>query len=135
MLIRHLLMVAALACPLAAVAEEIVVEICSFQREHSGAGIRQLADHGYRIVSSTEGLALERRTADGKWYGLGAVNFQVSQDHRTYLSRHDQNALLGVALLSIADSSKSVLLIHNAYGFNSSNARAGVMLQGDCHRP
>lgn len=135
MRMRHFLMLAALACPFPAVAEEVVLEVCSFQREHSGEGIKKLSDHGYRIVSSTEGIALEQRYADGQWHGQGAMDFRVSEDHRTYLSRHDQNARLGVILLSIAGQGRAVLLIHNSYGINAVRARTGVMLQGDCQRP
>jgi len=134
MLMRHLLMVAALACPFPVAAEDIAVEMCSFQRSLSNEGIMTFDDYGYRIVSSTEGLALEARYADGQWHRLGAMDFRVLQGHRTYLSRHEQNAPAGVMLLSITDRGGAVLLMHYALGFNAVGSRSGAMFQGDCQR-
>lgn len=135
MLMRYLLMLVTLTCPIPASAKEIVVEMCSFQRSHASDGIMTFDDYGYRILSSTEGLSLEARYADKQWHHLGQMDARASRGHRTYVSRNDQNANAGVMVLSITNMGRAVLLMHYEFGGAAVGSRNGVMFQGDCQRP
>ena len=108
---------------------------CNMTIRSSIEGNDGLDDHGYRMISSSNGFYFQQRMADGTWMDFGSFTMIETGDFVVFihLPEDNPNFAPSVSMLTIYQSGESSLVTHYGDWGAVSQYKRAWLTQGECH--